>query len=253
MQWLVRRFVAGLVPAVITAVLVSVPADAAIAQSSMPQAPQAPPFVSATGVGDTRIVPDRAMVSVAVESQGESAAKAGAANAAAQTRVIDAVKAAGVAAAQIRTSGYNVFPEYAQSSGKGPRITGYRAHNTVQIEVRDIQTVGKIIDTALAAGATNIGGVGLFASNTDPARKEALQKAVTKARAEAEAVATAAGGSLGALVELTIEPFGAPEPLMRERTMVAAMAAPVPTPIETGEIVVQAMVRVRWQFVPGQR
>jgi uncharacterized protein YggE len=94
--------------------------------------------------------------------------------------------------------------------------------------------------------------VSLFASNTDAARKEALQKAVAKARSEAEAVATAAGGSLGALAELTIEPFGAPQPLMRQQGMVAAMSAAA-TPIETGEIVVQAMVRVRWQFVPGQR
>ena len=173
---------------------------------SLATAPGAPPSITASAVGDTRIVPDRAMVSVAVESQGETAAKAGADNAARQARVIDAVKAAGVAAAQIRTSGYNVFPEYAQSSGKGPRISGYRAHNTVQVEVRDIDAVGKIIDAALGAGATNIGGVSLFASNTDAARKEALQKAVAKARVEAETVATAAGGSLGPLLELAIEP-----------------------------------------------
>ena len=193
------------------------------------------------------------MLSVAVETQGETAAKAGADNAARQARVIDAVKAAGVAAAQIRTAGYNVFPEYAQGGGRAPKITGYRAHNTVQVEVRDIASVGKIIDAALGAGANNIGSVSLFASNTDAARKEALQKAVTKARSEAEAVATAAGGSLGALLELTIEPYGAPQPLMRQAMAMDAMASAAPTPIETGEIVVQAMVRVRWQFVPGQR
>jgi len=239
--------------AIAFAALVTLPADTAVAQTGVASPPGAPPYISASAVGDARIVPDRAMVSVAVESQGESAAKAGADNAARQTRVVDAVKAAGVAAAQIRTSGYNVFPEYAQSSGKGPRISGYRAHNTVQVEVRDIESVGKIIDAALAAGATNIGGVSLFASDTDPARKDALQKAVAKARAEAEAVATAAGGALGPLLELTIEPFGAPQPLMRQQGMVAAMSAAAPTPIETGEIVVQAMVRVRWQFVPSQR
>jgi len=256
MSWLVRRFVAGLVgiaPAVVAPALVTLPADTAVAQTPVATAPGAPPSISASAIGDTRIVPDRATVSVAVESQGETAAKAGSDNAARQARVIDAVKAAGVAAAQIRTSGYNVFPEYAQSSGKGPRISGYRAHNTVQVEVRDIDAVGKIIDAALGAGATNIGGVSLFASTTDAARKDALQKAVAKARAEAEAVAAAAGGSLGSLIELAIEPFGAPQPLMRQQAMAGALAASAATPIETGEIVVQAMVRVRWQFMPGQR
>src|SRR5687768_138095 len=177
MQWFVRRFVVRLLPAALAAALVSAPADRADAQQVTPvQVP--PPYISASAIGDARVVPDRAMVSVAVESQGTSAAKAGADNAAKQTRVIDAVKAAGIAAAQIRTSGFNVFPEYAQGDGRAPRITGYRAQNTVQVEVRDIAAVGKVIDAALGAGANNIGGVALFASNTEPARKEALQKAV---------------------------------------------------------------------------
>lgn len=247
----VRRCIVAFVP--IAAGVVSIPADSADAQGSVVQGQSQPPFIAASAVGDSRIVPDRAMVSVAVESHAESAAKAGADNAAMQTRVIDAVKAAGIAAAQIRTAGYNVFPEYAQSSGKGPRVTGYRAQNTVQVEVRDIALVGKVIDAALAAGATNIGGVNLFASNTEAARKDALQKAVAKARVEADAVAAAAGGSLGALLELTIDPITVPQPMARGMVMAMNGAASAPTPIETGEIVVQAVIRARWLFVPGQR
>jgi uncharacterized protein YggE len=247
MQSLVRRLAGTLAPVALAA-LVSVSADAQVpTPSSMP--PQ-PPFVAASATGEARIVPDRAMITVAVESQAASAAKAGTDNAARQTRVIEAVKAAGVAAAQIRTSGYNVFPEYAQGDGRAPRITGYRAHNSVQVEIRDIASVGKIIDAALAAGANNIGSVSLFASNTDAARKEALQKAVAKARTEAEAVATAAGGSLGALLELSVEPYGMPEPLMRQAMVSRSMADA--TPVETGELTVNAMVRARWLFVSGR-
>jgi uncharacterized protein YggE len=246
MKSLVRRVAFLLAPVVLTA-LVSISADAQVATPT--PAPQ-PPFIAASGVGEARIVPDRAMLTVAVESQAPTAAKAGTDNAARQTRVIDAVKAAGVAAAQIRTSGYNVFPEYAQGDGRAPRITGYRAHNSVLIEVRDIAAVGKIIDAALAAGANNIGSMSLFASNTDAARKEALQKAVAKARTEAEAVASAAGGSLGGLLELSIEPYGMPQPLMRQAAANMAMADA--TPIETGELTVNAMVRARWLFVSGR-
>ena len=246
MKSLVRRVAFVLAPVVLTA-LVSISADAQVATPT-PASP--PPFIAASAVGEARVVPDRAMLTVAVESQAPSAAKAGTDNAARQTRVIDAVKAAGVAAAQIRTSGYNVFPEYAQGDGRAPRITGYRAHNSVLIEVRDIAAVGKIIDAALAAGANNIGSMSLFASNTDGARKEALQKAVAKARTEAEAVASAAGGSLGALLELSIEPYGMPQPLMRQA--VANMAMADATPIETGELTVNAMVRARWLFVSGR-
>jgi uncharacterized protein YggE len=216
--------------------------------------PQGPPSITTSALGESTVVPDRAMLSVAVESRGETAALAGADNAKKQTKVIDAVKAAGVAAAQIRTVGYNVYPEYTQAPGKDPRVTGYRAHNTVQIEIRNLESVGKVIDAVLAAGATNLGGLSLFASNTDAARREALQKAVAKARADAEVSAAAAGGSLGPLLQLTTEQYGNPQPIYRDMAMSARVAmAPAPTPVESGEITVQASVTVRWQFVPGQR
>ena len=163
MHSLVREAALGLAP-VFALSLAALPLTA---QTGTPPTPP-PPSISTSAVGETSVVPDRAMISVAVESQGQTAAAAGAANAQLQTKVIDAVKAAGVAAAQIRTSGYNVFPEYTQATGgKGPRISGYRAHNTVQVEVRNLESVGKVIDAVLAAGATNLGGLSLFASNTD--------------------------------------------------------------------------------------
>src|SRR5690348_3886300 len=150
MQSFSRAVVVRVLPT-ITAFLIAMPATA---QSA---AQQPPPSVSTTAVGETTVVPDRAMISVAVESQGQTAAAAGAENAKLQTRVIDAVKAAGIAAAQIRTSGYNVFPEYTQPTGtKAPRVTSYRAHNTVQVEIRNLESVGKVIDAVLAAGATNL-------------------------------------------------------------------------------------------------
>jgi hypothetical protein len=225
--------------------LIAVPASAQIV--SAPSTPQ-PPNIAASAVGESRITPDRAMLSVALETQRETAAAAASDNARLQTRIVDAVKAAGVAAAQIRTSGYNVYPEY--SGGKSPKVTGYRARNTVQVEIRSIDAVGKVIDAALGAGATNIGALRLYASSTDTARREAITRAVTKARAEAEAAAVAAGGSLGQMIEFTIDPYALPRPFEAVVVTGTVMgAAPAPTPIETGELVVQAVVRARWQFV----
>jgi uncharacterized protein YggE len=124
----------------------------------------------------------------------------------------------------------------------------------VQVEIRTIADVGKVIDAALGAGATNVGSLQLYPSNTEAARREAVQQAVTRARTEAETGAAAAGGSLGTLLELTIDPIGFPQPLARVMATGAAVGnMAMPTPIETGESVVTAVVRARWQFVPGQR
>jgi uncharacterized protein len=243
------RAVARFAPVLAVSLAVSLATLPVSAQPGPTSSVSAPPAISASAVGEAHIAPDRAMLTVAVESQGQTAAAAAASNATKQTRVIDAIKAAGVAAAQIRTSGYNVFPEYAQNT-QVQRVTGYRANNTIQIEIRSIDAVGKVIDAALGAGATNLGSLNLFASNPDPARREALQKAVAKARADAEVAAAAAGGVLGILLELVIEPYNAPQPFALQAAQ-SRMAAS--TPVEAGELVVQAYVRVRWQFVPGQR
>ena len=247
----------ALAPALISIVTLSAPA-VAIAQPGPSGAPApAPPHIATTAVGESRVTPDRAVVQVSVESRSESAAKAGADNSTKQERVIEAVKAAGVAAPQIRTLGYRVSPEYAEPErGRPPRVTGYRASNTVQVEVRSIDNVGKVIDAALGAGATNIGSVGLYASNTEAARREAVQQAVTKARGEAEAAATAAGGTLGTLIELAIDPGAIPRPMLQQVVATGAVMGTAEamrmsaTPVEPGESVVIAVVRVRWQFVP---
>jgi hypothetical protein len=242
-----------------TIVALAVPALSSAQASQSPPAP--PPYISASAIGETRVTPDRAIVQVTVDSRGESAANAGSQNRDKQERVIDAVKAQGVATPQIRTSGYRVNPEYAEPErGKAPRVTGYRATNTIQVEVRSIENIGKVIDAALGAGATNIGSVGLYASNTDAARREAVQLAVTKARGEAESAAMAAGGTLGRLVELTIDPGAIPRPLLQNVVVTSGATslresglAASYTPVEPGESLVIAAVRARWEFMPGPR
>ena len=254
MRRLIRAFpaIAGLT---VPALLISQP-------SQSPPAPR--PYIAASAIGEMRVTPDRAIVHVTVDSRAESAASAGSQNRDKQERVIAVVKAQGVAAPQIRTSGYGVNPEYAEPErGKAPRVIGYRATNTIQVEVRSIENIGKVIDAALGAGAANIGSVGLYASNTDSARREAVRLAVTKARGEAESAATAAGGTLGTLVELTIDPGAIPRPLLQNVVVTGGAAslggrgesglAASYTPVEPGESLVIAAVRARWEFVAGPR
>jgi uncharacterized protein YggE len=225
-----------------------------------------PPYIAASAVGESRITPDRAIVQITVDSRNESAGAAGADIRVKQERVTEAVKASGVAPPQIRTTAYRVSPEYAQpEKGKAPKITGYYAVNTIRVEVRAIETVGRIIDAALGAGATVIPSVSWYASNTEAARREAVQQAVTKARGEAEVAATAAGGTLGTMIEMTIDPASIPRPYLDQVVVTSAgmtlgsdgSRAPMPmamqTPVEPGESLVLASVRVRWQFTPGAR
>jgi uncharacterized protein len=224
-------------------------AAASTAAAQTTAAPMNPPQIAASARGEARIAPDRATVTVAVETRGQTAVAAGQDNAKRQRAILDAIRAVGIPAAQIATSGYNVWPEYAHAEGRAPRVTGYRAQNTVTVDVHQLEQVARVIDAALAAGANNIGGVSLYPSNIDSARRDALRTAVTKARADAEVIAQAAGGSLGALVEVSSVEYQVPPPRPYAMMRADAMQAQA-TPIEAGEQVVSATVTARWVFNP---
>ena len=223
------------------------------AQQPAPALPTASPHVAVTARGEARVVPDRALLHVAVETRANTAVAAASENARTQTKVIEAIKGAGIPSAQIRTSGYNVYPDQQHGPRGEVRVTGYRAHNMVTVEVNGVENVAKVIDAALGAGANNVNSAGLFAANAEAARQEALKNAVAKAREEAEAIASAAGGTLGALVEVGTPTFANPREMVAVTATGGMLQAANATPIEAGERVVVAVIHARWQFVPNQR
>jgi len=213
--------------------------------------PAQTPQIVTSGRGETRIAPDRAIVTVTVVTQAATAAAAGAANAKQTTATIAALRAAGLAADEVTTTGYSVNPDYQYGPNSKPKITGYTARNTVRADVKKIDQTGKIIDAALAGGANEVGGVEFRASNVDSARRESLAKAVAIACGDAAAMARAVGASAGQAIELSTVFEGPPRPMMELQMARVAAASDVPTPINPGEFVVAATVTARWPLQYG--
>lgn len=224
-------------------------------QGSSSSASQGPDIVT-SATGEARVTPDRAHVLIGVQTRGATAAQAGADNATKTRAVIAAIKARGIPAAQIGTSEYTLYPEYdhrepPREGPQTPRVIGYVANNTVRVELRQLDQVGAVIDAALAAGANMVNTIQFFASNADVARRAALAEAVTRARADADALAQAAGGSLGALLELNTQSPPV-RPVYAERLMrMDAGVGAAQTPIEPGQQTLTVWVGGRWAFVPG--
>ena len=221
------------------------------AQSAL--TPPAPPTIEVSGNGDAKVTPDRALVYVGVQTRGRTAALAGQENAKLATAILEAVRGAGVAREQIGTMNYSVNPMYRYyPDGRKPELTGYDASNTVRVEVRNLDLVGKVIDAALGAGANNITGINFFASQIDATKREALSAATTDARLSAEVMAKAAGGSLGALVNVTSQMQDVPRPMPQVMMLARAKVADAETPVMAPtEQTVTATVVGRWQFIPG--
>ena len=102
--------------------------------------------------------PDRAWVTIAAESRGRTAQEAQRLNTDAMTAVIERIKAAGIPADAIQTTGYNLQPEFDYVNGK-QTLRGYVARNQVQVRVDALAKTGDVIAAAVATGATNVSGV----------------------------------------------------------------------------------------------
>ena len=208
------------------------------------------PQIAASSRAEVKVVPDRANIQISVQTRAETAAAAAAENARKQKAVIDALRALGIDAKDISTSGYNVHPEQRYEPNKEPVIIGYNVTNTLAVELKSISMVGPAIDAALAKGANMINSLQFYASNTDAARQEAIALAVKKARSDADAAARAAGGSITGLLEISVGSFYAPPPRpmeLRVRGAVVA-AAQADTPISAGDQTVAVDVTTRWLY-----
>ena len=204
-----------------------------------------PPAISVTGEATISTPPDLAHIDAGVASDAKTARDASEANNAAMAKVLQALRGANIDDKDIQTSRLSLQPQYAStaSSRPGPTsIIGYRASNHVTVKLRDVAKVAGVIDTLVAAGANEIGGINFTVSQASKLLDEAREKAVADARRKADIYAKAAGVTLGA--PLIISEGGAPViPLFRAR--MAPMAA-ASTPIAQGEETLSVSVNVTW-------
>jgi len=207
------------------------------ASSGDPKQNQGTISVSGSGTVDTQ--PDTASTSFGVVSQGSTAEDAMVRNSEEMTKVIDALKQAGVADKDIQTQYVSLDPRY---DNDGSRVVGYTASNTVSAIVRRLSHVGAVIDAGVAAGANNINGPSLSRDDKDKLYNDALERAVADAKAKAEVLAKASGVSVGAVQSVTENPqvSGGPEPY----PYAARLASATTTPIEAGTAEITANVRV---------
>ncbi len=155
--------------------------------------------VSATGT--VTVVPDVARISLGVTSSKPTVKAARATAAQSMTDILAAIKALGIADADIQTTNLSLYPQYAQ--GPSPRVTGYQISEQVRITVRDLDKAGDVVDAATAKGATNVDGISFEMADPAKALDDARASAVTAARASAQALAKAGNVSLGTVISIT--------------------------------------------------
>jgi len=230
------------------------------AQAQQPQvAPgvTAGPEITTNGHGEVKLAADYAYITIGVATQNPSASLTASQNAAKVSAILSALHSLGLTDQQATTTGYRVEQIYEYPKNQQPRVSGFSANNTIRAEVRRLEDLGRVIDAAINAGATNVSSIQYLASTTDQARQTALSEAVKQARADADVMARGAGGRLGRL--LAINSLGVVLPVamrgglesMQLQGNVLASSGSAPTPINPAELTVYANVATRWEFLPG--
>jgi uncharacterized protein YggE len=163
-------------------------------------ADRAPATISVTATDSATSVPDIATVDIGSTSLASTSAAALDTNTARMNAITAALKAMGIEDKDIKTTSYDVSPQYTYSPSQPSTISGYQAVQTITVRIRDQKNVSAVLDKARELGATNIGSLRFETDDTTSVEAEARTKAIRKAYAQGQSIARAMGAHLGDVV-----------------------------------------------------
>ena len=200
------------------------------------------------GHGEVRVTPDTAIVTIGAMTSGLTARKALDANNKAMAAIMASLKSAGIEDKDIQTSGFSVGPRYdygQNNTGQPPKVVGYDVNNSVTVMVRKLDSLGKVLDTAVSEGSNVLNGVSFTLADPEPKRDDARKLAVADARRKAELYAAAASVALGNVITIS-EAGGYQPPIPVYAKTMAADGKEAAVPVAAGEQIVTADVNIVW-------
>lgn len=194
--------------------------------------------ITVTGQATVTAAPDTAEIQIGVVTQALNAEKAGEQNAKKMEKLLADLRKILGEGAEVKTLSYSLTPEFRYpKEGGSPTVTGYTARNILHVRTGRLQDVGKVLDTAIQAGANQIEALRFIVKDDAALRAQALGQAAVQAKAKAQAIASALGLNIVRIHR--IDEGGVVVP-MQDRTLMRAEMANAETPVEPGEIEVQA-------------
>lgn len=169
-----------------------------------------PRTITVVGEGKVSIDPDIARANIGVDIVGDSVEAATGEAEETMTAMLEALEAQGIAEQDIQTAGFNIWLERPYGGGPEPLSlnqaeaeTIYHVNNNVTVTIRDLDTVGEVLNAALEAGANNVFGITFSVDDPGELLSEGRELAVNNARARAEELADFSGATAGELVTVS--------------------------------------------------
>ena len=192
--------------------------------------------------------PDIASISTGVTSRANTSDAAMSDNAQRMQKLMQAIKAAGIAEKDVQTSGIMLQPQTVYEEGKAPRIEGYEARNTVSLKVRDLSKLGAVIKALADQGADQINGPSFSIDDPEPLYDQARATALKTAQERAKSYADRLGLKVRRIVSISEGRSGrvVAMPMMRMTAMKAS--ADMAPPVSVGESSVSINLDVKFEL-----
>lgn len=218
------------------------------------QADDRPRTVTVSGSGEVAAEPDMAHVTLGVEARKPTMAEARTSVSATVDRVLALTRDLRIDPKFVNATRVQVQPEYSWNEKDRKRVLlGYLVSRQVQVELRDLEQLGTLLERAVDAGVNQVNDPVLDSSRRKALERDAMAKAVEDARLNAETLARAAGAKLGAVRTLNGSAAAPPMPMYKARVAMAADAGMVPEQTyQPGEMKFTATVSAEYDLVVGE-
>jgi uncharacterized protein YggE len=230
--------------------IATVPFATAFADESSPRT------VSVSGQGEVSAEPDLAYVTLGVQARRPTMAEARKEVATTVERVLALCKELKIDPKFVNATRVQVQPDYSWDERNNKQVLlGYIVSRQVQVELRDLEQLGPLIERAVSAGVNQVGDPVLDSTQRKQLERQAMTLAVQDARLNAETLAQAAGVRLGAVRSMSAS--GAPPvmPMYRAKMVMSDAAAAPPAPegsYDAGEMKFDASVSAQYDLIVTQ-
>lgn len=208
------------------------------------------PLVELAIYEEIELAPDVAVIGAGVTNEAPSAVEAMRQNSAEMRRVIDRIKALGIAEKDIQTSGISLYARYDYDQGEQRQVfRGYQVSNRVSVKLRKIERTGEVLDALVAAGATDLSGPSFSVEDDSAAKESARTRAFKRGHAQALAYAMMAGYDYVRLVYISEAiAVNGPVPMPAEKLQMADTAR-ASVPVQPGLVSSGVSITVKYEML----
>ncbi len=219
-----------------------------------------PPQLNVTGEGKISVRPDVAIFTVTSVTSAARAGDAQNQNAVRSNAVINFLKQNGVQEKDIKTVNYSIQPQYVYddkrpcssiacpvSGTMPPRIVSYEVRHSLEIRVRDLNSVDDILQGVVSAGGNDVSSIMFKIDDEKLAMAEARKRAIEDATQKAHILARDLGVRL---VKITgFSETGTSPVYGRSFAADSAKSEVAPAPqVEAGEQEITSNVTITYEF-----